>query len=382
MNRFDRYLLLRFLLGMLPVLLLLLVLFSLGALAEELEDAGKGQYTATDAFLVVAYTAPRRIVDLLPVTALLGGLLGLGAMANHHELIAARVAGLSRLRLALPVLLLGLGLAAGVWLVQSFVIPWSERSAQQLRAGAIAGPRVEGETGLEFWTRSGEYLVRVNEVSYGRLLRDVEIFSLGAEGNLERITEAATATIGDSNEWSLRDVRITSPHRTWVEEQKQDSLEWPGLISAQQAGILVSPVETLAPLELSGLIKYQRQNGLDAHRYRVLLWQQLSIAVAVIGMALLALPLLLGSVRSVPISQRMVLGGLIGISFYLLQQLSAQVANLFHLNPPLCLMTPAALLLLVAVRAQFIDVRQTRKSKRGVNGGVKRQAEDSVKVRG
>ena len=364
MKRFDWYLLRRFLLGMVPVLLLLLILFSLVALAEELEDAGQGQYTVMDAFLVVAYTAPRRIVDLLPVTALLGGLLGLGAMANHQELIAARVAGLSRLRLAWPVLLLGLALALAVLLVQSFVIPETERAAQQLRAGALTVTRVDDGGSLEFWTRSGPHFVRVNEVSYGRLLRDVEIFSLNADGGLERITEAETATIESGNEWRLRQVRLTTPRRTTVEEEHRETLEWPGMISAQQAGVLVSPIETLAPLQLSGLIDYQRQNGLDTQRYRVVLWRELSIPVALIGMALLALPLLLGPVRSTPASQRMVAGGMIGIGFYLLQQLSGHVANLFLLDPPLVLMSPAVLLLVVAVYGQFADRRSKRRALR------------------
>lgn len=377
MRKFDRYLIRRFLLGMLPVLLLLLILFSLVTLAEELEDAGQGQYTVFDAFLVVAYTAPRRIVDLLPVTALLGGLLGLGAMANHQELIAARVSGLSRVRLAVPVLLLGIGLAITILLAQSFLIPASERTAQQLRAGALESTRVEAEAGMEFWTRTGLHFVRVNEVHYGHLLRDVEIFTLNADGGLGRMTEARTAIISAGNDWLLRDVRITTPQGTRVDEERRESLQWPGLISVEQAGILVSPVETLAPLDLSGLIDYQRQNGLDAQHYRVVFWQQLSIVVAVIGMTLLALPLLLGPVRSIPASQRMVLGGLIGIGFYLLQQLSGHVANLFHLNPPLCLMTPAVLLLAVAVYGQFTDHRRRRRALRR----ARREAGIAIKPR-
>ena len=77
----DRYIMSQFLKGMLPVLLLLLALFSLLALAEALEDVGKVTFRQLDAFLVVLYTSPRRIVDLLPVTALLGGLMGLGILA-------------------------------------------------------------------------------------------------------------------------------------------------------------------------------------------------------------------------------------------------------------------------------------------------------------
>ena len=95
MNVLDRYIMRNFLLGMFPVMLLLLVLFSFMALAEELEDVGQGLFTQFDAFMVVLYTAPRRIVDMLPVTTRVGGLMGLGVMASHQELLAARVAGMS-----------------------------------------------------------------------------------------------------------------------------------------------------------------------------------------------------------------------------------------------------------------------------------------------
>ena len=75
----DRYIASSYLKGMVPVMLLLLSLFSFLALAEELEEVGQGTFRLIDAFLVVLYTSPRRIVDLMPVTALLGGLMGLGA---------------------------------------------------------------------------------------------------------------------------------------------------------------------------------------------------------------------------------------------------------------------------------------------------------------
>src|SRR5690606_21993637 len=122
MKLLDRYIATRFLVGTVPVLLLLLILFSFLALAEELEDVGQGAYTTFDALRAVAYTAPRRIVDLMPVTMLVGGLIGLGAMANHHELIAARAAGMSRSRIARPVLLLAVTVAVVVVTAQSLLV--------------------------------------------------------------------------------------------------------------------------------------------------------------------------------------------------------------------------------------------------------------------
>jgi lipopolysaccharide export system permease protein len=371
MNRLDRYIARNFLMGMVPVLLLLLVLFSFMALAGELEEVGNGLFTLFDAFLVVAYTAPRRIVDLLPVTTLLGGLLGLGAMANHQELIAARVAGMSRSRLARPVLLIGLVLAALVFLAQSFLIPLVEREANEIRARSLVETDVDKSGELEFWTRSENHFVRVNDVRFGRLLKDVEVFSMDNKGRLRQIIQASGASIGGVDDWLLKDVTVTSIEGSVVREQQVDEMSWPGLLSTEQAAILVMPLEALAPVDLWRLTDFQNQNGLDSHRYRVVLWQQLSIAVAVVGMALLTLPLLLGSIRSIPASQRVVIGGFIGIGFYLLQQLSGHLAGLFGLNPAGTIMTPSTILLAVAIYAQFLEAGRKRRAIRRTAGKLK-----------
>jgi len=360
LNLLDRYIVRNFVLGMIPVLLLLLLLFSFMALAEELEDVGKGAFTQFDAYLVVLYTAPRRVIDLLPVTSLLGGLMGLGVLANHQELMAARVGGMSRLRLARPVLVLSLVMAVLVVLAQGYVVPVSEQKANELRARTLAETRFDalGDTG--FWTRTGREFVHVTSVRYGQLLSEIEIYSMNANGRFTRLIEAGQANTADAGDWLLRDVTVTSLAGQAVEVEHRDSLRWPALLSPEQVAILVLPLEALAPSDLWRLVDFQRANGLDTHRYRVVLWQQLSIAVAVIGMALLALPMLQGSIRAMPASQRVVLGGFIGIGFYLLQQLSGHVAGLLKWHPPSIIMAPAVLVLAVAVYAQFLDTRQKR----------------------
>jgi len=364
MNLLDRYIMRNFLLGMVPVLLLLLVLFSFMALAEELEDVGQGTFTQFDAFMVVLYTAPRRIVDLLPVTTLVGGLMGLGIMANHQELIAARVSGMSQPRMALPIFVLTIGLVVVVLLMQSFLIPFSERTANRLRAHVLVETDVHTGEGVEFWTRSGNNYVRVNDVRLGRLPSNIEIYTTDAKGRFKRLIEARSAYITGGDYWLLRDVLLTTIDGLVVHAEKRDELEWPGLLSSRQASILVLPLEALAPLDLSRLIDFQRDNGLDTHRYRVVWWQQVSITLAVIGMGLMALPLLMGSTRTISASQRVVLGGLVGIGFYLLQQVAGHMSSLFQLNPPITIMTPGVLLLAVAIYAQFVDDRRKRRARR------------------
>ena len=364
MKLLDRYIMRNFLLGMVPVMLLLLVLFSFMALAEELEDVGQGLFTQFDAFMVVLYTAPRRMVDLLPVTTLLGGLLGLGVMANHQELIAARVSGMSQPRMALPLLALAVALALTAFLMQSFLIPFSERAANQLRARALVETDLNAGDNLEFWTRSGNNYVRVNDVRLGRLLSDIEIYTTDVRGRFERLIQASSAFITGEDDWLLRDVTMTKIDGLVVHEEQRAELHWPGLLSSEQAGILVLPLEALAPQDLSRLIEFQRENGLDTQRYRVVWWQQISITLAVVGMGLLTLPLLQGSIRAISAGQRIVLGGIVGIGFYLLQQISGHLTGLFNLHPPSTIMVPTALLLAAAIYLQFLDAGRKRRALR------------------
>ena len=358
----DRYIMGHFVKGLVPVLLLLLALFSFLTLTEELEDVGKGAFTQLDAFLVVLYTSPRRIVDLLPVTALLGGLMGLGVMANHQELIAARAAGMSRARMAFPVLVVSLSLAVVVVLMQSLLIPVSEREASQLRSRSLEETSVDTAGRLEFWTRSAGNIVHVSDVLFHRILSDVEIYSTDQHGKLRQLIQAEQATITGVDTWLLRNVVRTGLDGMSVNEDTLEQLEWTGLLSAEQADILMLPLESLAPFELLRYIQHLQRNELDTHHLRVIFWTQLSVMIAVVAMGLLSLPMLAGSTRSISASQRIVSGGMIGIAFYLLQQLSGHMANLFGLLPSVTIMAPVVLLLAAAVLAQFWHPRPRKPS--------------------
>ena len=164
MLRIDRYIMQRFLAGIFPALLLLLALFSFIALAEELEDIGKGSFTLADALMVVFLTTPKRLVELLPVTALLGGLLGLGAMANHREVIAIRTIGISKLRIAQTVALLAICLCVFITALQFWVVPGFEREAATLRGQALQDTETRSGNSQAFWTRNENHFIRINGI--------------------------------------------------------------------------------------------------------------------------------------------------------------------------------------------------------------------------
>jgi len=351
MRLIDRYIMQRFLAGLLPVMLLLLALFSFLALGEELEDVGTGDFTLPDAFMVVFLTTPKRIIDLLPVTALLGSLLGLGAMANNRELTAIRASGLSKRHIALIVTLVAVVLAIIITIVQFMVVPRFEREAAHLHSKSLLGTEKEVDRSGAFWTRNGSYFIHVNEVKFNRTLSEIEIYAIDEDGRLSQLLHAASADyLGDSS-WLLRKVLHSEMERGQVQETIQPSLQWPNLLSAEQASVLILPLQALAPNDLLKMIENLERNQLDTQEYEIAFWQQVSLLPGLLAMALLSLPFLLGSVRAVSASQRVMIGGGIGIGFYLIQQLSGHLAGLFAVSPAIALLAPPFVLLAVAITA-------------------------------
>jgi lipopolysaccharide export system permease protein len=353
LTKINNYIGTNFLGGCIPVLLLLLTLFGFLALSEELEDVGDGTYQLVDALLVVAYTLPALVVDLLPVTVLLGGLLGLGALANNQELISMRAAAISPVRIAIPIVQLSMALIAIVMLLQNFVIPKVEYSAAQHRSKTLIEPHltgVEENTGVdrEIWTRSNGHFIRIGFFQPDRSLAGVEIYQFDTQGKLAKMLTTPRAELLQDNTWLLHDVYETLFSNESSSMEFKDTLLWEALLSEEQTHTLIIPASSLAPRDLWKSINRLEDNNMNSESQRIQFWTQMSIPVGLLGMALLSLPFLMGSTRSVSVGQRIAVGALIGITYYLAQQISGHLAGIFHWNVALTVLAPGLLILGIA----------------------------------
>ena len=84
MKILDLYIGSQFIRGLVLIILILLTLFSFFELVNQLDDVGKGNYQIIDAFIFVGYTLPRRMLDLLPISTLLAGIIALGAAGRSR----------------------------------------------------------------------------------------------------------------------------------------------------------------------------------------------------------------------------------------------------------------------------------------------------------
>lgn len=349
MKLLDSHIARSYLLGSLPVLLLLAGLFSFLSLSEQLEDVGKGGFTTWAAIEVVFYTLPKKLMSVLPVISLLGVLTGLGALANNREIIAIRAAGMSTLRLARPLLMGALLLIAIAWLVQTFGIPNWERKALHLRS-SVMQTELEGGNHTEFWTRTGGRLLRVGEVVMGRIPTDLEIYELDDKDRLIGLLRAERADIVNREEWLLYNVSESEVGQLTATTTIEDRRIWRSFLSENQLENLIQPAESLSPGDLLRYIHNLENNKLNSHPFRLAFWQLAGIPLGMIAMALLGLPFVTGSLRSVSISQRIAIGGAIGMVFYLSEQIVGHLAGVYDLNPVMAALSPESILLVIALR--------------------------------
>ena len=346
MRLIDRYIAGNLLKSAAVVLAVLVALFSFLTLSEALEDVGKGNFSTYDALEIALVTLPLLAVDLLPVTALMGTLIGLGAMANHRELMALQAFGQSPLRVARSVFkVAALGMLL-VPLVQNFLVPTLERRAVDLRARTLATSVGSDHTAL--WTRQGDTFLHIGGLMFGRVPQDIEIFELDADGAPEKIVQARRGDILTDRSWVLHQVQETVLVGDEIRQRHLDTVEWTAFLSAEQMSSFVVPARALPLLDLYRYIAWLEENQLNAHRYWIVFFQQLSYPVSLLAMSLLGLPFVMGSVRTFSAGLRITIGGGIGIVFFLLERIVEDIALIFELNPAAVAAGPDLLFLTLA----------------------------------
>jgi lipopolysaccharide export system permease protein len=350
MKTLDRYIGAHFVRGFLLVTLILAVLFSFIETVTQLNDVGKGSYQALDAFAYVGLTLPRRMLDLVPMSALLGSITAMGLLADQNELLAMRAAGLSVRRICWSVIGNGALLMLVAAVLAEFVVPAMEQYARQRRSFAISGPTVL-LTERGFWARNGQNLIRVRSTLRGGVPADLDIYQRDAEGRLRGIIRARRAEVDDENRWLLTDVeqRVIGEDGI-ITTRHLPSLAWDSsLLSSKQIEVLGLPPHSLSPSDLYVHVRALEARGENADHHALALWQKLSIPLTTGAMVLLSLPFVFGPPRGTSTGKRIVLGAAAGIAFYLISQITGHVGLLLDLHPAFTTMTPVAAALCIAL---------------------------------
>lgn len=331
------------------VLAVLLALAGLFEFIAELEDI-KNDYRLPQAISYALLRLPILAFELMPVSVLIGSLMGLGGIAANSEIIVMRASGMSVRKLAGLVAIPGLILVVLTGLLGEFIGPPLDFYARNMRVEARLG-QGDDRLGNETWVKDGEvflHLERVNtEFEFGTLY----LYRFDESNRLASIALADNAGINDDDSWRLENFRETRffDNRVRVSEEVLTTEQFE--VNAELLGSGLAKPLSLSLRGLLSYIDYLERNELDADQYETEFWYRISRTLTVLIMPVLALAFVFGSLRTGGAGGRLMIGVAIGLSYYLASEMLANSGQVYDLDPAVVSWLPTVILFIVTVIA-------------------------------
>jgi lipopolysaccharide export system permease protein len=348
-----------------------LALFLFFDLVDELQNLGKGNpleggvYQLRHALWFVALLMPNRLYELLPISVLIGTIIVMARFAQSSEYTILRTSGLGPWRALRVLLTLGGFFVVLCFLVGDYVAPAADRASQLLKA-RYSGRITIGQTGA--WLRERQthsnYVVNVKSLSPQSDMQGVQIYEFDSRNRVVSVTQAEQAHFEQDEAWRLERVLRTefaAPARAdpssadrqppEVSRLRTDALRWPTQITAEMVSVALLKPDRMRTLDLFTYIRHLQANGQTAQRYEIEFWKKVFYPLSCLVMVVLALPFAYLNMRSGGIASYVFGGVMIGISFFLLNNVFGYIGNLNNWQPWLAAAAPGLVYSAVSLTA-------------------------------
>ena len=330
--------------------LLLLGIEHFFSLFHELKFIGTGDYGLFQALAYLLFLLPQKFYALFPMAMLLGGILGLGTLASNAEIIAMRASGLSYQQLIRAALFVGLFLALIACAVGELLVPLSERIAQNHRAFTLTGGQAL-LTDKGTWMRDRNAFIHIHDLELSGRLSGITRYEFDEEYHLAKASYATEAR-REGDHWLLFDIQntyfSTDSRQTTNEHLIQE--RWNTDLDPEV--LRVVGMKTMDQLNLRGLhkaIQFRQQNGLDVQAYQLSFWAKLFRPFVILTMLFLGMICVFGPLRQANFGLRMLMGILLGFTFYISNELISAMSMVYHVTPLLAVIMPPTVFALGAV---------------------------------
>ncbi len=314
---------------------------------EQLKYIGRADFTALTAGLYSLFLIPQDLEAFFPMAAMIGGLVGLGALATNSELVVMQAVGLSKANVVTAVLKSSTVMILAMMIFSEWGVPEAVKSAQELKTQAISGGQVySAEQGV--WAKEGDSFVNIKEVTESGDLIEVSVFDFDKELKLSRQMFADLGQF-ENGQWLLTNVKITEWADTKISHVQVDEFPWPTSLAPDKLGIVSVKPERMALTELIEYLNYLENNGQNGSRYELAVWRKVIQPFNVAVMLLLALSFIFGPLRSVTMGARIILGILTGFSFFLVDRVFGSMSLVYELPAVLGAFAPTVCFALIAM---------------------------------
>ena len=362
MSRLDRHIRSTVLGSMALVLLVLGGLDLLFSAVDELGDTDE-IYGAGSALAYVLFTFPRHLYELIPMSAMIGALAGLGMLASQNELVVMQASGVSKGRIVYSMMkptliVMVLGLVLG-----ELIAPPLELRAEVNRS--IAQGEAVGLSRFGHWERDQSVFIHFNTVEPEGVLYGVTILGFDEDHQIVSEVQAqravytgqltadsgqgllGTAEARETSRWMLQEGR----ERLFMREGNDVNVEQNDFISRSRdmdlspdlLQVLLVDSDNMAIRDLYRYAARFESQGLDAAPYFLAFWKKALQPFATAVLVLLAVSFIFGPLREATMGSRVFTAICFGLVFTVLQQLMHNVSLVYQFQPLFAVMLPLLL---------------------------------------
>jgi lipopolysaccharide export system permease protein len=304
--------------AMSSVILILLTIQMLFVFLGQLSDI-KDHYRISSALYYVLMQTPKNLYTILPIGALIGAVVGLGALATSSELIVMRASGVSVWRIVAWVLRPALFFGLVAFALSQWVIPPANVASNTIRSGMKQDTTVRG-----YWHKDGSefsYIAYANDngelgPSKAFLFDDNQVLI-----NTWQSPAGVYQAIEDKSAWTL--LKVTHANILPTGQSKAAHKVNQTLFLNLKPKLLAAATTDPDELSPSQLFKYVRLLSTDKsvapNEYKLAFWKKILAPFGLLSLVILACAFVFGSLRNRTMGFRVVVALLVGLGFSYIQ---------------------------------------------------------------
>jgi len=360
------------------VLLGFIALLTFFDIVNEAKNIGAGGYTIVNALYYVLLGMPGYVYEYMPLSALIGTIFVMAQFASRSEFTIMRVSGFSTSQAIKMLLKVGLVFVLLTFLFGELFAPATFKLSKKYQLSVLQSAheqdfqsglwtkdliRSEEQNGIRGKTKGeiiGSRFLNVNNVNSSGQLIGIKFYDLDNEFRLIKQVKADRAEYQGNSVWRLLNVEetwfplsLSGADMSAVEVKQLAHLD---LMSEITPAILLASssdndTDRMSAYDLNLYSKHLVDNKQNAEKIEIAFWKKVIYPFAVLVMMALALPFAYLHVRSGGVSLKIFAGIMIGVVFYLLNNIFAHIGLLNTWPPFVAAVLPSLLFLAAAMAA-------------------------------
>lgn len=306
------------------------------------------------------YRLPSLIIEGLPIASLLASVITMILLARSNEITAMRAAGMSPLRIGLPLAAGGLCLSLLSTGVGEFLQPWSAKRLYYVQQVLIEGQSATEMSERARWVREGPrvYSFESFDIVLG-ILHGVQMAYIAPGFYIESLWKAATARYdAASGKWRVPEREELTFARDGVLVRRRalpaGTIDLP--MEPQKLKKERRPAKEMGVPELLDYVSKGDASGVNVLRYEVALHQKVAYYFAALVVSLIGLRFGYRSERSVETVKGILISVTIGVSYWIVMNLSRALSLEGHV-PVVAAAWCANILMAAIILSDFVHAQ-------------------------